>query len=430
MNKYKLILILILSIGLTARIFSFFWNESPYFDVQLDVKAAQSFVENGTFQIQPPSEEPYFYSLKQGGFLDQHPPLLPFLAASLTYITKGAINPFESFKIITLLTGMILIFLAYLLGKMLFNEKTGLVLAAFASISYILVDYSSNGAIYIPHGMLFLLWIILVMRCYDFEKEKFASEKIFSNRQILYLSAVSAAGFMLNYQAAVLVLSSIICFLLLGTATWRIRLKKTAIFLFIFFVLISPLIIRNCLTFGSPFYSVNLTYVFSKAGVPYSVIDGVIKYELDLHAVKLIVKGLLFWISHNFYYFNRKLFILAPLFYIFFMFAIIDYLFSKKLLIKMLPILLLFFLHSLISIAWPITKFRYFVPILPLLIIISCEHINRIFNNEKKRHFFMCAGLICAIVLSFLTYFATSPTHSYYLDGGIITTDPFGGIGN
>ena len=91
----------------------------------------------------------------------------------------------------------------------------------------------------------------------------------------------------------------------------------------------------------------------------------------------------------------------------------------------MLPILLLFSAHSLISIAWPITKFRYFVPILPIVVLISCEYINRAFISKNKQRLFMCIGLICTIVLSFLIYFATAPTHSYYYDG-TITTDPFG----
>jgi hypothetical protein len=302
---------------------------------------------------------------------------------------------------------------------MLMNEWAGLVSAGFTAASYMLIDYSTSGSIYMLHGVLYLLWLIVVMRCYDGGTAEFISKKFFSNWQIFYLAAISAIGFMLNYQAVMLALASIVIILFLSNASWRMRIKKILFFIAIFFVFISPLMIRNYLAFGSPFFfSTIMTYVFQKAGLPY--------YELNPHSIKLVIKSLLFWLPHNFYYFNRKLFILTPLFYIFFMFAIVDYLFSKKLFKKMLPILLLFSVHSLISIAWPVTKFRYFVPILPIVVLISCEYVNRVFISKNKQRLFMCLGLICTIALSFLIYFAMAPTHhSYYYDGAI-TTDPFG----
>ncbi|MEX2033182.1 MAG: hypothetical protein WD889_01305, partial [Candidatus Colwellbacteria bacterium] len=197
MNKHIIILVAIVLSGLVLRGFSlYYWNQTPYHDVAADVRAAESFATNGTFQIGPPSDAPALYSLGRGRFLDQHPILWPFLGAALSFVS--GINAFASLKILSLLSGLFAIFLGYVLGRRLINKDAGLTLAAFTSLSYILIDFSANGSLYAFHGALFLLWIFLVSRFYDPEKSGFPSESFFSVRQAIYLAGVSAAGLMLN----------------------------------------------------------------------------------------------------------------------------------------------------------------------------------------------------------------------------------------
>ena len=91
----------------------------------------------------------------------------------------------------------------------------------------------------------------------------------------------------------------------------------------------------------------------------------------------------------------------------------------------MLPILLLLTLHILLSAAWPVTKFRYFVPLLPLVFIISLEHLQSFHWSERSKNILLGATFAMILALSFLTY-RSVPTHTYYYDGAI-TTDTFGG---
>ena len=200
----------------------------------------------------------------------------PFWALPLHILSDQIIDPFVAFKILTLFSGLVLIFLAYILGRMLMNERAGLVSAGFTAASYMLIDYSASGSIYMLHGAFYLLWLIVVMRCYDGGTAEFISKKFFSNWQIFYLAVISAIGFMLNYQAVTLALASIVIILFLSNASWRMRIKKVLFFIAIFFVFISPLMIRNYLAFGSPFFCPEATtYIFQKAGLPYVVNEGI-----------------------------------------------------------------------------------------------------------------------------------------------------------
>ena len=98
--------------------------------------------------------------------------------------------------------------------------------------------------------------------------------------------------------------------------------------------------------------------------------------------------------------------------------------FDRERLKKWFPVIIIFILHLIISTAWPITKFRYFVPVLPLVFLIALDQIYNIKIKTIYRNLIIILISASILSLSFLTYRST-PGHTYYNDGAI-TTGPFG----
>ena len=89
--------------------------------------------------------------------------------------------------------------------------------------------------------------------------------------------------------------------------------------------------------------------------------------------------------------------------------------------------LILFAAHFLVSAGWPITKFRYFVPLLPLVFILSLEAIEHLVPRFRTQTLLLSLISVSFVLTAALTFFSV-PTHTYYYDGAI-TTDPFSGRG-
>jgi len=422
LSQPKIILISLLSIAIVLRLLSFGWNVIPHGDVQEDALASASFLENGHFIIEEYSKEsdqPFYYSIKDKGgrFLIQHPPLWPLLGAGLTYLLglKPSLeNNFFSFKILSLISGIILIILAYLLTKRLINQTAGLIIAGWLSISYLMIDYSANGAFYILQAALYLLWALVALK------------KNLKNKA-LYLGIITGFGYLINFQFIIAVPVSLLIILFQKEKPMLKKIKDALILSGSALAIASPWLIRNYLLFGNPFYYNYFVYYyfFEKSGVSRYIKDNVIYFNTNINTYLLISKNVLTnWLPHNIYYASRKLFILAPLAFVFFSFALVDYLFSFERLKKMIPLLLILAFHLFVTLPWPIIKFRYFVPILPLVFIIALEQIYNFKTKTAYKNILIGAIFVFIATLSFLTY-RSVPTHTYYYDGAI-TTDPFG----
>ena len=77
--------------------------------------------------------------------------------------------------------------LAYLLTKRLINQTAGLIIAGWLSISYLMIDYSANGAFYILQAALYLLWALVALK------------KNLKNKA-LYLGIITGFGYLINFQ--------------------------------------------------------------------------------------------------------------------------------------------------------------------------------------------------------------------------------------
>ncbi|MEK9175401.1 MAG: hypothetical protein AAB795_02285, partial [Patescibacteria group bacterium] len=140
----------------------------------------------------------------------------------------------------------------------------------------------------------------------------------------------------------------------------------------------------------------------------------------------LLWREITFWFPHNLYFLNRQFFVLAPVVYIATLFAAARMLFKdlREQMRHLLPLALVLGAHIALSSAWPIAKFRYIAPALPLIFILGSYYMIHMILGARLRRFAVVASMIGIVVVSLLTYVST-PTHTYYY-GGSITTDNFG----
>ncbi|MFH0851338.1 MAG: hypothetical protein V1876_01170, partial [Candidatus Peregrinibacteria bacterium] len=244
------------------------------------------------------------------------------------------------------------------------------------------------------------------------------------------IGAVTGCAYLVNYQSIILLPAMIVLEFL-----QRKRLPQGLGNMIIATVaaglVASPWLIRNALLVGDPFahHLVNATYVFSKSGIQETAVDYIYHYTPEGLGRLAAILGMMItsWLPNNSFYIARKLFILAPIAFVFFSYGLIDQVLAAERRRQLLPILLVFAAHMLISASWPVTKFRYFVPLLPLVFLLSLEAIRHF--NPRRRTRILWMGLISVAICSgsILTYLSV-PTHTYYYDGAI-TTDPFSGRG-
>jgi hypothetical protein len=335
------------------------------------------------------------------------------MGAGVTLVRGGGAtidDAFLSLRLLSLLSGLLLIGLSFVVGKTFIDEEGGWILAACVSISYLLIDYSGNGAMYSLQAALYLLWILVALRP--------------GRRKIVWLGLLTGLCYLLNFQSIVLFPCLLFLFLVQGK-NWRHGLVKGALACLIGLLVPLPWFIRNTLLFGDPLYHhyINQIYVFIKAGLQPGA-DG--RYAPGLLGWLSIIEGIVrVWLPNNLYYVARKLFILASLLFPFFAYALIAYAFSWQKIRRLLPVLLVLAFHLLISVSWPVMKFRYFVPMLPLVFLMGLLYLQDLRLKPRLR-LSALAATAASLLLFCVHAYRSTPTHTAYYDGAI-TQDPFHG---
>lgn len=320
------------------------------------------------------------------------------------------VETFVSLRILSLLAGMLVLLLSFLIATRLLDRVAGLAVAAWIAASYILIDYAGNGTFYSLQATLYLFWILVSLGPVSF-------------RRTLLLGGLSGIAYLLNFQAIILVPAGISLLLVRGFGGRRMFLHM-AVFVGVATLVSLPWIIRNAVLFGDPLasHTANMWYVYAKAG--FSSEEAVLHMSFQ-DRVSIITGIVHTWLPYNLYYAARKLFILAPIAFLFFCYGLIDLLFSPPRLRKALPLLVVVAFHTLLSASWPVWKFRFFVPLLPLVFLLALEELWHLPLARRWRNVCISATFTAIIVLSVLTYRAV-PTHTTYYDGAL-TQDPFHG---
>ncbi|MDD5041362.1 MAG: glycosyltransferase family 39 protein [Candidatus Peribacteraceae bacterium] len=414
----------ILLLGLGLRIFSLSWNTFPHADVDGDATIGARFLQTGgLWDVTPDSTAPRQPSLfardsREGIPTLQHGPVWILLGSGVSSLWHGntPIDVYLALRILSVLCGTAMIAVLWKLARSLLDRESALVCALWAALSFLLIDYSGNGAFYALQGTLYLTWLLIALHRP-------------SRGRAAALGAVTGVTYLVNYQS-IMLLPAAIVLEFMQRENKKALVLQSGIVLASAALFASPWLIRNFILVGDPFahHLVNSTYVFSKSGIHETVVDYVYrfpgKWEQLTAIFSMIVTS---WLPNNSFYIARKLFVLAPVAFIFFSYGLIGQVLSKGRRNRLLPVLLLFVAHFLISASWPITKFRYFVPLLPLVFLLSLDALNFFVPNRRMRFLWMTLITVSIVCGSALTYFSV-PTHTYYYDGAI-TTDPFSGRG-
>lgn len=416
-SHITLVLLTILLLGFFVRVQALSWNWFMHADVIDGVMGAATLLRDGYFAIfdGPSFPDPSVYVLpSEGGEpLVQHAPLWPLLGALFTAVRGGEatmVDTFLSLRMLSALAGVLLIFLSFHIASRLLDATAGLVAAAWTAASYILIDYAGNGAFHSFQAVLYLLWVLVALR-------------LSSLHRTLLLGGLSGIAYLVNFQAIILVPAGVA---LLVMQEWGRRLfLHMILFLGAAALVASPWLIRNAMVFGDPLAShvANMWYVYSKAGFQPAE-DGLLHLTF-IDRLSLLAGVFHTWLPYNLYYAARKLFILAPLAFLFFSYGLIDIAFSRERLRNAFPLLVILFFHVLLSASWPIWKFRFFVPLLPLVFLLALEELWHLPLARQWRDACVSTTFAAIIVLSILTYRAI-PTHTTYYDGAL-TQDPFHG---
>jgi hypothetical protein len=344
-----------------------------------------------------------------------HPPVWAVLGAGVLAVFR--LEPtvdaaYFALKILSLISGLAVVALSALIGKKLFGSVGGLVLAAWLSLSYLMIDFSGNGSLYSLQAVTYLVWILVAYSSVQHKP--------------VWLGVACGLGYLVNHQSMILAAGSVLLIVASTEYSYKERFTHLCIVTAVTFAITFPWLLRNYLIFGDFLFShaVNATYVYVKAGISHIDVGYRSFYDIGM-AERITILHSIFtiWIPNNVYYIARKLFVMAPVVFFFFSFAWIDYAFDSKRRTKMLPVIIICVLHILIAAAWPITKFRYFVPLFPLVLYIGFDQIFAVSQSPRVRHSIIAVTTVCLITVSVLTYYAI-PTHTYYYDGAI-TQDPF-----
>ena len=124
------------------------------------------------------------------------------------------------------------------------------------------------------------------------------------------------------------------------------------------------------------------------------------------------------WFLRNLAYISIRILILIPVISIFAILATIHILRVKRYRQRTAAtwaILSLLVLHIVISCLWPVYKFRYFVPIIPLIIGLGAYGVFRLIHHSQARTVVITIALIALLTVDVLTYLRV-PSHTNYYD--------------
>ena len=119
------------------------------------------------------------------------------------------------------------------------------------TISYILIDYSGNGSLYMLQTLFMLLFIHW-------------NTELTNYKNGIYLGIVMGLGYLTNYQMVILPFGLMFytLYLILTKTATRERITYTGIAYLVSLLVITSWLIRNYTLFGDPLYNVNNIFVF------------------------------------------------------------------------------------------------------------------------------------------------------------------------
>jgi 4-amino-4-deoxy-L-arabinose transferase-like glycosyltransferase len=446
-------------LGGVWRLASFGFNVWPHGDVVIDAAIAESVAWRG--QLLVPFVDVRYYPIDRFGFgypPDQHPPLWPLLGAPLVRLVGDG---YTALKLVSLLVGIALVPLTYVGLRRHVGHGPALFASALTAGSFALVDFSGNGSLWVLLAASYLAWLWALPTASPAEISSLshpraegaeldalspwerAGVRATSLRRWALVGLVMGLAYLTNYPAVVLPIALAALHLLAhGNRSLRpAALAGPALSAGVMLLVILPWLVLNANWFGGPFWSqpFQRTLAGGSRQVEYVLVGGeAIKRNLPApadHLASLRERALDLY--GNVGFIARQSLVLTP---------VLGGLFLVGLLLLVpwwrkagkvqlddvglprgagdpLPVAVLAVVHLALIVWWPTTKFRYLVPLLPLVFGVGAWAIWQARPLAlRSRLAFVTLGL-CLFTSGWTML--SIPSRTYYYDGGLVP-DNFG----
>ena len=467
-RRIVLLLIFMTVLGGLWRLASFGFNAWPHGDVVIDAAIAESLAWRG--QLLVPFVDVRYYPIERFGFgypLDQHPPLWPLLGAPLAWLTGDG---YVALKLVSLLIGTMLIPLTYLALRRHVGNGPALLASALTAGSFPLVDFSGNGSLWALLAALYLawLWVLPVTALTPALSQREIrlplplGEGLGVRARWALLGLVMGLGYLTNYPAVVLPVALAVLHLVRhGRQSFRMSvLAGPALSAVVLLLTIAPWLVYNASVFGGPFWSQPFQRTLSGGSrdVEYALVGGAaVKRNLPTSGDRLTaLRARAIDLYGNVGFLAKQSLVLTP---------VIGGLFLVGLLMlpsrsrfrtsgtadtgamncaptasvpvgaqfiaptveatspNPVPVAVLALVHLALIIWWPTTKFRYLIPLLPLVFAVGAWALWQLQPGALRLRVAVVTLALCLFTNAWSML--SIPSRTFYYDGGLIG-DNFG----
>ncbi|HZO25050.1 MAG TPA: hypothetical protein VFH48_03545 [Chloroflexota bacterium] len=467
-RRIVLLLIFMTVLGGLWRLASFGFNAWPHGDVVIDAAIAESLAWRG--QLVVPFVDVRYYPIERFGFgypLDQHPPLWPLLGAPLAWLTGDG---YVALKLVSLLIGTMLIPLTYLALRRHVGNGPALLASALTAGSFPLVDFSGNGSLWALLAALYLawLWVLPVTALTPALSQREIrlplplGEGLGVRARWALLGLVMGLGYLTNYPAVVLPVALAVLHLVRhGRQSFRpSALAGPALSAVVLLLTIAPWLVYNASVFGGPFWSQPFQRTLSGGSrdVEYALVGGAaVKRNLPTSGDRLTaLRARAIDLYGNVGFLAKQSLVLTP---------VIGGLFLVGLLMlpsrsrfrtsgtadtgamncaptasvpvgaqfiaptveatspNPVPVAVLALVHLALIIWWPTTKFRYLIPLLPLVFAVGAWALWQLQPGALRLRVAVVTLALCLFTNAWSML--SIPSRTFYYDGGLIG-DNFG----
>jgi len=454
------ILVLLTVLGGLWRLASFGFNAWPHGDVVIDAAISESVAWHGRLLV--PFVDVRYYPTERFGFgypLDQHPPLWPLLGVPLIWLTGDG---YVALKLVSLVIGVAAIPLTYVALRRHVGEGPALYASALVAGSFPLADFSGNGSLWVLLAALYLVWLWALGRW-------------------VLLGVVMGLGYLTNYPAVVLPVALAVLHLVRhGRQAFRpATLAGPALSAVVLLLVIAPWLLYNASLFGGPFWSqpFQRTLAGGSRDVEYVVVDGEpVKRNLPARGDRLAaVRERAVDLYGNVGFLAKQSLVLTPVLGGLFLVGLLLLKFAptprppsrlpwgplrcaaptsaaptsprppgageeapesrvgspspsqwgggRGVGPSPVPVAVLALVHLALIVWWPTTKFRYLVPLLPLVFAVGAWGLWQLQPDSLRVRLAAVTLGLCLFTNAWSML--SIPSRTYYYDGGLVG-DNFG----
>lgn len=397
--------IFILAIAIILRAVSFHFNvivHEPEYPILIEnLNEGHTWYENIVWTEgwpgNPPS--PYIYPWFQISYYYAALPLFRIIG-----------NAYESMKLMSLIAGIFVLIFSYLAARKLFDKDTAALSSLLIAFSTVLIDFSSNGSVYMLVTLLMLLYVYFLI---SIERLKVFSALLFG----FFLT-----GSLVIYNTMGVVLAS---FFVLALFDKKVR------------KLLSNLLFWAGFLFGSFAYVLHNQWAFgtSSSSQTTQIIDLIFNGSV-LTLIKKYIMNITLFSYKSVFVFSA---LLIPFIFLGLIFILRNY-FSlpekTKTTLKGIFILLFFYMAMMLLMN---IKIRRFVPLVPLFAVIAAFYLINLAKDKRLLVytivFFYCLISLIPLVRFPHTYYYALDEESWVIDyldleecGKFLATQPEGTI--